>query len=87
MTYGATANVLVCVPSTSSMASYPCPTGQAPAIVSAFLIDSSQAANYQASMAPFDYVVAGQVWAFAITSILILHFVSHGIGLALKQVR
>lgn len=85
MTTGAVQTILVCVP--SSFAQAPCPAGQAVTTIPAYVLDASQQASYEASMAPFDYVFAAGIWAFAFSFVLGLFLVSKSMGTILAMIR
>lgn len=85
MTTGAVQTIVVCVPSSVSQA--PCPAGQAVTTTQAYMLDASQQASYEASTAPFDYVLASGIWAFAFSFVLGLFLVSKSAGTVLAMIR
>lgn len=85
MTTGAVQTIVVCVP--SSFAQAPCPAGQAVTTIQAYVLDVSQQASYEASIAPFDYVFAAGIWAFAFSFVLGLFLVSKSMGTILAMIR
>jgi hypothetical protein len=83
---------VVCLPRTDGGASVsPCvDTGAGPsypALAEGVLVDSALASQLEASAQPFDYVLAGQFYAFAFSSILSVHLLSVGIGYVLRTAR
>jgi len=82
---GSVQTLIVCVPSQFPQA--PCPAGQAITTVQGYVLDVSQAATYEAAMAPFDYVYAAGLWSLAFTFVLSLYFVSKSAGTILNFIR
>jgi hypothetical protein len=59
----------------------------APRAVNAYVLDPSQAAAYEAALAPFDYAYASGIWGFAFSMVVGLYVVTHGIGHVLGMIR
>ena len=55
--------------------------------VQGYVLDVAQAANIDASTAPFDYVYAAGLWSLAFTFVLSLYFVSKSTGTILNFIR
>lgn len=85
MTTGTIQTILVCVP--SAFAQAPCPAGQAVTTMQAYVLDASQQANYEASVAPFDYMYAASLWALAFTFVVGLYLVTKSAGTILNFIR
>ncbi len=85
MSTGSVQTILVCIASETPQA--PCPSGMALATVQGYVLDVSQQASYEASMAPFDYVLAGGLWTFAFTFVVGLFLVSKSAGTVLSMIR
>jgi len=82
---GTVQTLFVCVASAFPQA--PCPAGMAIGTVQGYVLDVAQAANIDASTAPFDYVYAAGLWSLAFTFVLSLYFVSKSTGTILNFIR
>lgn len=67
--------VLVCRSSSESAA--PCPSGQAPSSVHAYLLDSSAQSRLEASLAPADFGEAGIFWGMSFGLVLGIWSLAH----------
>jgi len=85
MTVGSIQTLVVCVP--SQFAQSPCPTGMAISTIQGYVIDSSQAQNFEAQNAPFDYVTASSLWSLSFCFVIGLFFASKKIGILLSFIR
>jgi len=85
VTTGTIQTILVCVPSTFAQA--PCPAGQAVTAMQAYVLDASQQAHYEASVAPFDYVYAAGLWSIAFSMVVGLFLLSRSAGTILNFIR
>ena len=85
MATGTVQTILVCAPSWTTQA--PCPSGQAVAVVQAYVVDPSQAATFEAATAPFDYTYAAGLWSLAFTMVVGLFLVSRSAGTILNFIR
>lgn len=85
MATGTVQTILVCAPSWTTQA--PCPSGQAVTAVQAYVIDPSQAANFEAATAPFDYTYAAGLWSVAFTMVVGLFLISRSAGTILNFIR
>jgi hypothetical protein len=90
---GVVQSVLVCQPvavATAQDQQYcAAVSGQAyaPRSYTAYLIDPSQSARLEASIAPFDYAYAAGLWSFGFSTIVALFFASHAIGSVVGFIR
>lgn len=85
MAVGIEMPVVVCA--AASVQQSPCPSGMAPAVVQAYLLDPSQAASVEAQNQPFDYSVAAQIWGMAFTFVVGLYLVSKSVGVILNRIK
>lgn len=85
MAIGSVQTIVVCVPSAFPQA--PCPAGQAISTMQGYVLDVSQQANYEAAVAPFDYVYAAGLWSLGFTFVLSLFLVSRSAGAILNFIR
>lgn len=85
MASGSVQTVLVCVPSSSTQA--PCPSGMTVGTMQALVVDPAEQSYLDAISSPFDYTLAGQIWAFAFTSVLALYLVARSAGSVLEFIR
>lgn len=85
MATGAVQTIVVCVPSAFQQS--PCPSGHAIGTIQGYVLDPSQQAAYEASIAPFDYAFAASIWAFSFSFVLGLFLLSKSIGTVLDRIR
>jgi hypothetical protein len=85
MIYGSVQTIVVCIPSAQTQ--QPCPSGMAASTVQGYVLDVSQQSLFEASLAPFDYVVAAAIWGFAFTFVVGLYLVSKSAGTILSAIR
>ena len=90
MPVGTIQNIVVC--GTGSQVLYSgraiqCPDGSNPVMVSAYVIDAAQEANFEASNGPFDYAVATSIWGMAFTFVVGLYLVSKSAGVVLNRIK
>lgn len=85
MAAGSTLNILVCKEGPETVS--PCGTGSAPAFVSAYILNTTEAANYENNAGPFDYASASIFWASSFTLTVLLYFTSRFIGEIVGMVR
>ena len=86
MPAGSLQNVLYCKPGYATTQN-PCPTGSRYAVMQAYVIDPAAQQYLDPVVEPFDYVKAGEFWAYGFTFVLSLYLFSHAVGLILKKVR
>ncbi|MFN3327219.1 MAG: hypothetical protein ACK5AZ_27345, partial [Bryobacteraceae bacterium] len=65
----------------------PCPTGQGPQVLTAYVFDPSQAARFDAVTQPFDYATASLFWTAAFVFTLTLYITPRIIGEIIRMVR
>lgn len=89
MPTGSVQTIVVCVQSSNNtvLAQAPCPSGNTLTTVNGYVLDVSQQASYEASIAPFDYAFAAGVWAFSFSFVLALFLVSKSFGTVLATIR
>jgi hypothetical protein len=77
--------VIVCAPAQVTQA--PCRAGMAPATISGYVIDPTQALNLNAQNEAFDYGAAAGVWGVAFTFVVSLYLVGRSAGAILGAIR
>lgn len=85
MSAGSVQTILVCVP--SGFPQSPCPAGMAISTIQGYVIDAGQGANYEAQVAPFDYVYAAGIWSMAFSFVVGLYLFSKSAGLILQRIK
>jgi hypothetical protein len=73
--FGSLESVLVCKAAGSTVD--PCPAGQAPAIVSAYILDVSAQSGMDAALAPIDFAQASVFWGLAFALVLAVWSLAH----------
>lgn len=79
--------VLVCANSADASTVLPCPAGQSPQVVTAYLLDAGQSAFIDAASQPFDYATASLFWTAAFGFTLALYVTPRIIGEIVRMVR
>lgn len=72
--------VLVCVASPDGTTLQPCPAGQQPAAVSAYLLDGSSSGFFDTAFSSVDPEIAAGFWAASFISVLSIYLFSRYIG-------
>lgn len=85
MAMGSVQTIFVCANSYFSQA--PCPAGQGVTTMSVYALDPSQASNFEAQFAPFDYAQASALFGLGFTSVLGLFLVARSAGTILNFIR
>lgn len=74
---GATEVVLVCRTAADGVTVSPCPSGQAPVSVQAYMLDTSAQTSLEASLAPIDFAEAGLFWGLSFGLVLSVWSLAH----------
>lgn len=93
MATGMIQNVVVCVPRAATALSSvaPCATVDnvryQPSVVSAYVIDPSQASLFDMATQPLDVASVGAVWSVGFSFVLLCFLVGRGLGSVLSLIR
>jgi hypothetical protein len=65
----------------------PCPAGQAPAPIDAYVVEPASASYFDAVAEPYDYINGAAFWAFAFVFTLTLYIGTRVYGTIINMVR
>lgn len=87
MSSGSIQQLLVCSDVPNAVTVAPCPAGQAPSLIDAFVLSPSAASFVDAVSAPYDYTLGIVYWSVAFGFTLMLYLSARFIGQILNLVR
>lgn len=85
MPVGELKTILVCQPSGTPAA--PCPAGEAPASLQAYVIDPASQGFFDTLNTPYDYERGAALWAWGFVFIMTLALVSRAIGYVIETLK